>query len=202
MLRIGLTGPSGAGKGVVSSLLARYGIPSIDTDAVYHSLLVPGATCLNDIVAQFGESVLTPDGRLNRRELAAIVFANGHRDDLTTLNRITHRHILDRVNEICREHELTGVTAVLIDAPLLFESRFDHQCDKSLAVLADRKTRLARIIERDGIDGEAAAQRMNAQPADDYYIRHADAVIYNNETPEDLETPLRALMEQWGVKLP
>ena len=53
MLIIGLTGPSGAGKGAVASLFAKYGIPSIDTDAVYHRLLVPPSPCLDELTERF-----------------------------------------------------------------------------------------------------------------------------------------------------
>ena len=202
MLKIGLTGPSGAGKGVVSSLLARYGIPSIDTDAVYHELLVPPSACLDELVARFGDSVLAPDGTLDRRALAAIVFADGHEAELEALNSITHRHILDRVRNICREHEATDAPAVLIDAPVLFESGFDRECDKTLAVLADKATRLARIIARDGLTEAAAVQRLSAQPSNDFYISRADAVIHNDGESADMDAPLRALLETWGVTLP
>ena len=202
MLKIGLTGPSGAGKGVVSSLLARYGIASIDTDAVYHELLVPPSACLDELVARFGHSVLAPDGTLDRRALAAIVFADGHEDDLESLNRITHRHILDRVRIVCRELESTYTPAVLIDAPVLFESGFDRECDKTLAVLADKATRLARIMARDGLTETAAVQRLSAQPSDDFYISRAAAVIRNDGASADMDAPLRALLETWGVTLP
>ena len=63
MLIIGLTGPSGAGKGVVGAVLASHGIPSIDTDRVYHKLLVPPSACLDALVDRFGKDVmLVPDG--------------------------------------------------------------------------------------------------------------------------------------------
>ena len=77
MLTIGLTGPSGAGKGTVASLFAAHGVPSIDTDKVYHDLLIPPSACLDELSARFGTGILTPDGMLNRGALAAIVFAEG-----------------------------------------------------------------------------------------------------------------------------
>ena len=202
MLKIGLTGPSGAGKGMVSSLLSPYGIPSIDTDAIYHELLIPPSACLDELVVRFGRSILTSGGTLDRRALAAIVFASGHEAERADLNRITHRHILDRVRTICREHDRTGATAVLIDAPVLFESGFDRECDKTLAVLSDRERRLARITERDGLDETAARMRLDAQPDDDFYISRADAAIYNDGVPADMDAPLRALLKEWGVTLP
>ncbi len=64
---LGLTGPSGAGKGFVCALFARHGIPSIDADRVYHDLLVPPSQCLDALVERFGRSVLFPDGTLDRK---------------------------------------------------------------------------------------------------------------------------------------
>ena len=93
---IGLTGPTGAGKGVVSGICRRWGIPSIDTDAVYHALLEPPSACFDGLVASFGTGICNPDGTLNRPALSAIVFAPGASDKLELLNRITHGFVLTR----------------------------------------------------------------------------------------------------------
>ena len=150
MLTIGLTGPSGAGKGVIASLLAAYGVPSIDTDKVYHSLLIPPSACLDELVGRFGSEILHPDGTLDRKALAALVFAEGHEQDLADLNTITHRHILDEVRVRLRRFDAEGIPAVLVDAPQLFESGFDAECGFILSVLAPYEVRLARIMARDG----------------------------------------------------
>ena len=199
MLRIGLTGPSGAGKSIVAELFARFGVPSVDTDAVYHELLLPPSACLDELVAAFGKDILTPDGHLDRPALAALVFDPAHGERLERLNGITHRHILDRVRVLCLQYEADGVPAVLIDAPVLFESGFDRECDRTLAVLADPDVRLARIMARDGLTREAALSRINAQPSDGFYISRADAVLYDNHAPEDLLPDVRRMLGEWGV---
>lgn len=198
---IGLTGPTGAGKGVVSGICRRWGIPSIDTDAVYHALLEPPSACLDGLVASFGTGICNPDGTLNRPALSAIVFAPGAGDKLELLNRITHGFVLDKVRTLCRAHEEAGAPAVLVDAPLLYESGFDRECDRVLAVLAAPDTRLCRIMARDGISLDAALARLRAQKPDDFYAR-ADGILYNDGTPAELEAPLHGLLTDWGVCLP
>ena len=179
---IGLTGPTGAGKGVVSGICRRWGIPSIDTDAVYHALLEPPSACLDGLVASFGTGICNPDGTLNRPALSAIVFAPGAGDKLELLNRITHGFVLDKVRTLCRAQEEAGAPAVLVDAPLLYESGFDRECDRVLAVLAAPDTRLCRIMARDDISLNAALARLRAQKPDDFYAR-ADGILYNDGTP-------------------
>ena len=156
MLTIGLTGPSGAGKGTVASLFAAHGVPSIDTDKVYHDLLIPPSACLDELSARFGTGILTPDGRLNRGALAAIVFAEGHSADLADLNTITHRHILAKTREMLAAYAAQGFPAVLVVAPQLFESGFDAECGFILSVLAPYELRLARFMARDGLDAARA----------------------------------------------
>ena len=199
MLTVGLTGPSGAGKGVVASLFARYGVPSIDTDAVYHDLLIPPSACLDELVARFGESVLTADGRLDRKALAAVVFAAGHENDLLDLNRITHRHVLDEARRQLAAYEAAGKAAVLVDAPQLYESGFDAECDYVVAVLAPRDVRLSRIVARDGLDEARAAARLDAQKDDSFFRSHADAVLVNDGRAEALESEICGLLRRWGV---
>ncbi len=198
MLIIGLTGPSGAGKGHIASLFTRYGIPSIDTDAVYHALLLPPSECLHELVDRFGSSILSVDGTLDRRALAALVFAPGASEMLSDLNTITHRHVLRVVRCRITELERAGSPAVLVDAPQLYESGFDRECDRVLAVLAPREVRLSRIMERDGLDNTRAAARLDAQKPDDFFRSRADAVIVNDGIT-DPTVAVQHLLSAWEV---
>ena len=199
MLTIGLTGPSGAGKGTVADLFARRGIPSIDTDGVYHALLVPPSPCLDELAARFGRGILTPAGELDRKALAALVFAPGHEADLADLNRIAHRHILDETRRRLAEYEARGMAAVLVDAPQLFESGFDRECHRILAVLAPYETRLARVMGRDGISREQAAARLNAALSDDFFRERAHAVIVNDSDVDAMEADVERCLALWEV---
>lgn len=199
MLIVGLTGPSGAGKGVVASLLAGYGIPSIDTDKVYHDLLVPPSACLDELTARFGAEILSLDGTLNRGALAALVFSPGHGEDLADLNAIAHRHILNQTRQLLAVHKAEGAVAVLVDAPQLFESGFDRECGFILSVLAPYELRLARIMERDGLSEERARARLDASHSDEFFRDRSDAVIVNGESVDSMASEVRRLLALWGV---
>ena len=199
MLTIGLTGPSGAGKGTVASLFAAHGVPSIDTDKVYHDLLIPPSACLDELSARFGTGILTPDGMLNRGALAAIVFAEGHGTDLADLNTITHRHILAKTREMLAAYAAQGVPAVLVDAPQLFESGFDAECGFILSVLAPYELRLARIMARDGLDESRAKARLDASHTDDFFRERSDAVMINDGALDAMEAEVRRLLTAWEV---
>ena len=200
MLTVGLTGPSGAGKGVVASLFAARGIPSIDTDKVYHDLLIPPSACLDELASRFGSEILRPDGGLDRRALAAIVFAEGHGDDLEDLNTIAHRHILAKTRELLADYEAKGFPAVLVDAPQLFESGFDRECHFILSVLAPYDLRLARVMARDGLPEEQAIARLNASHTDEFFRQRSHAVLVNDGYIQALEAEVDRLLTEWEVK--
>lgn len=199
MLIIGLTGPSGSGKGTISSLFAAYGVPSIDTDRVYHDLLIPPSACLDELAERFGREILMADGSLDRKALAAVVFATDREEAREDLNRITHKYVLARVRERCRDLEASNCPAVLVDAPLLFESGFDRECDYTLAVLSAYEKRLDRIMARDGMTKEAAEARLRAQKPDEFYMGRADTVVFNNGAPEDMTVEVSRLLKKWEV---
>ena len=103
---IGLCGGSGSGKGVVANLFLRYGIPGIDTDAVYHQLTSSKSPCLDALVSEFGAEILSDDGALDRRKLSRIVFADNSSSKMREkLNLISHKYVLDSTREILSDYE-------------------------------------------------------------------------------------------------
>lgn len=175
---LGLTGGSGSGKGFVSELFALRGVPSIDCDAVSRQVCRKGTPCLAEIASALGNEVLTPDGEYDRATTAGIVFSD--REKLDQLNRITHRYILDACRIWLRECEKTGIPFAIIDAPVLYESGFDRECDTVIAVIASEETRIERICRRDGISEEMARLRLSKQKPNSFFRTHADFIIENH----------------------
>lgn len=183
---VGLCGGSGSGKSTVCSVFEQLGVPTIDTDAIYHELTSHDSKCLRELVLAFGDGIVK-DGALHRPTLASIVFASGADRSLRDkLNKITHKHVLDEVRRRLTELESLGVLLAVVDVPLLFESGFDKECDAVVAVVADTDVRVERIMKRDSITKEHALARIGAQYGNEWLIEHADRVIFNNAAPEDL----------------
>lgn len=183
-LVVGLTGQTGAGKSTLSRLFAGRGTEIIDADAVARQTTETSTECLMDLVLEFSTEVIHPDATLNREKLAAICF--GNRQKLRRLNEITFPYIIEAIAHKLEEARERGVTMVLLDAPTLYESGLDARCDRVVAVLAEKETRVRRIIARDDLTEEAALRRVNAQNADAFYTDRADEIITNNEDAEAL----------------
>lgn len=193
---IGLTGQSGAGKGAVSAILARNGFLCIDCDEVYHSLLIPPSECLDEIKKTFGNGVIKSDGTLDRKKLGEAVFSD--EEKLKKLGEITLHRVIDQCLEIIREKDNGGYAAAVLDAPTLYESGFDCECDTVLAVTADEETRISRIISRDGIDRKSALARIHAQKDEKFYTSRADYVIKNDGSEKDLENATLKFIKKFG----
>ena len=178
MLKIGLAGGSGSGKGIVSSLFSLSGIPAIDCDAVYHDMISRDTTLTRELAAAFGEEILSRDGGVDRRVLFDVAFRDFERRN--RLNEISHRRIRAVLHEWMDRAEKQGIPAILVDAPLLFESGFDRECDLSIAVTAPYELRVERIMQRDGITRPRAEARIAAQISDEELARRADLVLQND----------------------
>lgn len=197
MFVIGLTGPSGAGKGEVARLFAAYGLPIINADQVYHDLLLPPSSCLDELTECFGRAILSPDGTLDRRALSGIVFSNPA--SLQQLNSITHRYVMEKTKALLAQFAAKGTRAVVFDAPQLFEAGAHRICNTVVTVLADRSLRIERIMQRDGIDAESAIRRIDSQKSDDYFRKHSEYIIENNTSIEDLLPAVRRILTETGV---
>ena len=191
---IGLCGGSGSGKGAVCSILAKFGYLTVDTDKVYRTLTDKKTKCLEALVSEFGNAILNENGTLDRRKLAGIVFLDA--DKLKKLNFIAHKFVLDEVRAIILGAEGDGFSGVIVDAPLLFESGFDAECDFVVAVVADRQIRIQRIIDRDGITEEEAIRRIDSQKTDSELRALVDFVVENNGNLEELNCELIKLLNK------
>ncbi len=184
MLVLGVTGQSGAGKGVFCSLLCENGIKCLDTDKTAREVVEPGSECLALLAAHFGNEILMPDGSMDRKKVASIVFSN--QSELEFLTKTTHKYIIEKMKQWLLERELDGEKIVIIDAPQLFDAGADFYCNFIACVLADAEIRTERIMKRDGITREQAGQRIKSQKDDEYFKERCDYVIYNNSSTEKL----------------
>ena len=181
---IGLSGGSGSGKTTAAAVMASLGAAVIDTDRVYRDLCVPGSPCLSELAGVFGKEILLPDGALDRKKLGALVFSDAAAR--LRLNAITHAYIAEKTKRLIKEYDASGMEAVVIDAPLLFESGFDAFCDITVGVTAPLDVRMARIIARDGLTAEEAEKRIASQLSDEELSRRCDFIIENRGTNEEL----------------
>ena len=178
---IGLCGGSGSGKGVVSSLFESRGVPAIDTDTVYRELTLGDGPCTRALAGEFGKEIISADGSLNRKVLGKIVFTDKDaKAKLKRLNEIAHQFILDETRRRLDIYRNQGYAAAIVDAPVLFESCFDSECDIIISVVADREVRIRRIMIRDNIDRESAEARIDSQLSDNEIILRSDFVIRND----------------------
>ena len=192
MLKVGLTGGIGSGKSEVSRLLDGYGAVIVDADRVAHEVVEPGTPGLAAVVAEFGEEVLTPHGRLDRPKLGDLVFADTER--LAALNAIVHPLVGERSAELERA---AGEDAVVVhDVPLLVENGLAPLYDHVIVVDAAPATQLERLVRLRGMDESEARARMEAQADRGERLAVADTVIDNDGPLEDLEPQVRRVWKQ------
>ena len=188
---IGVSGPTGSGKSVLTEHFASLGVPTVDADALYHSMLIPPSDCLDAIRASFGDEVFSHDGSLDRTALGALVFANPEK--LKLLNSTVLGLVLKRIRELIGEYEKNGANTVVIDAPTLIESGFHLECDTVISVIAPSEDRVIRICQRDGITEKKARERVAAQKDDVFYTSHSHHTIYTNGSIDQFLDTVRAV---------
>lgn len=187
---IGLTGPTGAGKSSLHKTAQNLGFKVVDCDIIARKAVEKGTDGLMALVKVFGEDILNEDKTLNRKKLAEIAFSTKEKTEI--LNKTIFPFIIRLVEE-----EINSSSKIILDAPTLFESGINEMCQKTVAVLADEKTRLTRIMERDGIDEKTAFIRMNAGKSDDFFKENADYILYNNGDLAELKLNFQTIMKEF-----
>lgn len=191
MLLVGLTGNIAGGKTEVSRLLDERGATIIDSDVLSREVVEPGTPALAAIAANWGRSVLAPDGSLDRDALRANVFQDP--DELQELNEIVHPEIEKRRDQLIAEARQRGDSVVVCVVPLLFEKHMADEFDKIVLVDAPRPIRFERLQKKRGIEEAEALRMIAAQMPAELKKTRADYVIENTGSLAELDKEVDAL---------
>lgn len=172
---VGLTGPIGAGKSTVAGMLRELGAKVLDADAIAKDELLRGTVGYSAVIQRFGTEILGEDKEVDRRKLAAKVFADPR--ELEALERILWPRVIARVLEA--RSMLGGHEVLVVEAIKLLDTSLRRACDRVWVVVAPRDMLLSRLAGR-GVDEDDALRRLSTQSAEAEFRQAADTVIVND----------------------
>lgn len=196
-LVIGLTGGIASGKSTVSNMLKEMNITVIDADVEARLAVEKGEPAYQKILAEFGHDIVLPSGEIDRQQLGSIIFHNAEKRQL--LNGIVHPEVRKRMNnqvEAAREH---GEEVIVLDIPLLFESKLTYMVEKTILVYVDRDVQLKRLMERNQLSLEDAEARIKSQMPLSEKVALADAVINNNGSITETKKQVIEVLQGWRI---
>jgi len=190
---IGLTGGIGSGKSMVSQFMQELGAVLIDADTVGHEAYQPGTNTWRELIAAFGEQILAQDKSIDRRKLGGIVFGNS--ESLARLNQIMYPRMHQMMGDRIEEYRRQGVGVVVLEAAILLEAGWNQLVDEVWITVAPESVVVERTRERTGLPEEQILARIRSQMSSGERAKHADVVINNDGSLEELKDKVRELWE-------
>ena len=172
----GLTGGVGMGKSTAAKILEKKGVPVLDSDELARQVVEPGQPALAEIVDQFGDGVVDPEGRLDRAEMAQQIF--GDDTARAQLEAIIHPRVRERWQRKISEWREQQIRAGVVVIPLLFEVEAQHQFDVVLCVACSASTQRERLRQRKW-DEEQITARIASQMDIAEKMKLADHVLWS-----------------------
>ena len=202
MVILGLTGSIGMGKSTAAGMFRELRTPVYDSDAEVHRLLMPGGSAVEPVKRAFPG--VEADGGINRAALREQVF--GDTAELARLEAIIHPMVADVRNHFLAQCASRRAVLVVLDIPLLFETRNHRYCDATLVITAPAFLQRARVLARPGMTVETLEAILARQMSDAEKRRRADFVVSSNlgrgVTLRRLKEIVRLLSKQKGNKWP
>lgn len=191
MLQIGITGGIGSGKSTVCRYFKDLGIPVYYADARAKWLMTHDQALIEAIKGLFGQEAYSGEGQLNRAYIAGIVFNDPKK--LQELNGVVHPAVAR--DQKAWHQAQNNVPYTLKEAALIYESGSHLNLDQVIMVFASEKTRIERVMARDGVDRKAVESRISKQWPEEQKLHLADFVIIN-EGPQDLEKQVQIIHQE------
>jgi len=197
MLVIGLTGGIATGKSTVSKMFSEHGIPVIDTDLIARDILKVGTKAYDEVLEKFPVSIILTNNEISRKKLAEVIFRDKEKRD--ELNNIIHPKVREIVLHDLEGYKSDDKKIVIVDVPLLFESKFDEVVDKVIVVYTTKENQLMRLIDRDIITEEYALSKIDSQMSLDEKIERADFLIDNSKSIIETKKDFLRIMKEIEV---
>ena len=194
MITIAVTGGIGAGKSETIDILRKLGASTVSADNLGHAAYASGTPGRADMIKAFGEKILGDDGEIDRKTVGAIVFNDETQAQDARIDSLAPNSREMLKSAIIQNRE-RNAQATAIEAAVLFEAGWDDLADRVWTVEASYHQRLARIIEKTGMDEPAARMRIDAQIAPEIRIERADETIFNDGDLTALEQSVTKLWE-------
>jgi dephospho-CoA kinase len=196
MFVIGLAGGIGSGKSSVSTMLKTLGAVIIDADKLGHEVYLPNTEGLKEVVSEFGQDILMPNGEIDRRVLGSKVFGNP--EAMSKLNDIVWPKIKQKVTMLIEENSKLDAEVLVLDAAVLIEAGWTSVVDEVWVVTASINHIIERLESRNNISKEQAMSRINSQMTLEQRIEYADIVIENNGSLDELISQVQNI---WNKRL-
>lgn len=193
---LGLTGSLGSGKSTVSSHLRDLGAQVICADEIAREVVAKGSPALLDITREFGPEMVGPDGTLDRRAMARLVFADA--DARRKLEQIIHPRVRERELQLLATFRDSPL--IVLDIPLLYETGAEDICDQVVVVAIDEQARRERLMRDRSMGPEEIAARLAAQMPQEQKVARADHVINNSGTLDETRQQVARLIQT--LKIP
>ncbi len=194
-LKVALTGGIASGKSQVSALLENHGCFIIDLDVIAREVVEPGTAGLNELIENFGNSILSNDGTLNRKYLRDQLFKKGRNRAL--IEQVLHPKILQKMKaamDACTQ----GIVIVVV--PLLVEKKLWKPFDRAIVIDCEVDNQINRLMTRENIDQSKAKAMLLTQAGRKQRLQlnnHLPTdIIGNNEKIVDLDEKVANLYQK------
>ena len=194
-LIVAITGGIGTGKTTVAEIIHSKGYDVISTDNIAKELMNTNSDVITQIKAEFGETIYSPDGKLDSHKLSSIVFAANSTDALDRLNMIVHPPTIDLMMKQI-EHQLhEGSKILFVESALVYEAVLDEGFDYVIAVVCDEKIAIERVKQRSNLSEQEIRSRMSSQIDNKSKSELADFAIENSGSLANLAESVQFVLD-------